>query len=151
MLPSNPQPSHASAVVRLKKGGKRFEIACYKNKVLEWRNGVFVLPCALAPSFPLLMFPAIFSLFACLRAPNAFTFIPTFSYLRSLLSLPTLIPIAYHSETDLDNVVQIHRVYLNVSKGITANSEDMRKALGWTMRQRLSWRCANGLERPQER
>jgi len=26
--------------VRLKKGGKRFEIACYKNKVQEWRNGV---------------------------------------------------------------------------------------------------------------
>ncbi|GJE96829.1 Shwachman-Bodian-Diamond syndrome protein [Phanerochaete sordida] len=28
------------SVVRLKKGGKRFEIACYKNKVQEWRNGV---------------------------------------------------------------------------------------------------------------
>ncbi|KAI9098210.1 ribosome maturation protein SBDS-like protein [Phlyctochytrium arcticum] len=28
------------SVVRLKKGGKRFEIACYKNKVLEWRNNV---------------------------------------------------------------------------------------------------------------
>ncbi|RKP02645.1 hypothetical protein CXG81DRAFT_29460 [Caulochytrium protostelioides] len=28
------------SVVRLKKGGKRFEIACYKNKVLEWRKGV---------------------------------------------------------------------------------------------------------------
>lgn len=27
------------AVVRLKKCGKRFEIACYKNKVLNWRNG----------------------------------------------------------------------------------------------------------------
>jgi len=26
--------------VRLKKAGKRFEIACYKNKVQEWRNGV---------------------------------------------------------------------------------------------------------------
>jgi ribosome maturation protein SDO1 len=26
--------------VRLKKGKKRFEIACYKNKVLEWRNGI---------------------------------------------------------------------------------------------------------------
>jgi ribosome maturation protein SDO1 len=25
--------------VRLKKGKKRFEIACYKNKVLDWRNG----------------------------------------------------------------------------------------------------------------
>ena len=28
------------AIVRMKKGGKRFEIACYKNKVLEWRSGV---------------------------------------------------------------------------------------------------------------
>ena len=28
------------AVVRIKKGGKRFEIACYKNKVVNFRNGV---------------------------------------------------------------------------------------------------------------
>ena len=28
------------AVVRLKKGGKRFEVACYKNKVTAWRDGV---------------------------------------------------------------------------------------------------------------
>ena len=28
------------AVVRLKKGGKRFEIACYRNKVADWRSGV---------------------------------------------------------------------------------------------------------------
>ncbi|KAI9139926.1 SBDS protein C-terminal domain-containing protein [Paraphysoderma sedebokerense] len=28
------------SVVRLKKGGKRFELACYKNKVMEWRSGV---------------------------------------------------------------------------------------------------------------
>ncbi|EMR09304.1 SBDS family rRNA metabolism protein [Pneumocystis murina B123] len=28
------------SIVRLKKEGKRFEIACYKNKVVEWRNGV---------------------------------------------------------------------------------------------------------------
>ena len=27
------------AVVRLKRGGKRFEVACYKNKVLAWRSG----------------------------------------------------------------------------------------------------------------
>ncbi|KAI6215601.1 hypothetical protein M3Y94_00404200 [Aphelenchoides besseyi] len=27
------------AIVRMKKNGKRFEIACYKNKVLNWRNG----------------------------------------------------------------------------------------------------------------
>lgn len=28
------------AVVRFKSHGKRFEIACYKNKVLNWRNGI---------------------------------------------------------------------------------------------------------------
>lgn len=28
------------AIVRLKKGGKRFEIACYPNKVTSWRNKV---------------------------------------------------------------------------------------------------------------
>ncbi|GIL54427.1 hypothetical protein Vafri_9964 [Volvox africanus] len=28
------------AVVRLKKNGERFEIACYKNKVGDWRNGI---------------------------------------------------------------------------------------------------------------
>lgn len=28
------------AVVRLKKNGERFEIACYKNKVGDWRSGM---------------------------------------------------------------------------------------------------------------
>jgi len=28
------------SLVRLKKGKKRFEIACYKNKVIEWRQGI---------------------------------------------------------------------------------------------------------------
>jgi ribosome maturation protein SDO1 len=28
------------AVVNLRKAGKRFEIACYKNKVVSWRQGV---------------------------------------------------------------------------------------------------------------
>lgn len=31
------------AVVRMKKGGKRFEIACYKNKVVSWRNGMYAV------------------------------------------------------------------------------------------------------------
>jgi ribosome maturation protein SDO1 len=40
-----PQPSNQIkltniSLVRLKKGKKRFEIACYKNKVLEYRNGI---------------------------------------------------------------------------------------------------------------
>lgn len=28
------------AVIRLRRGGKRFEVACFKNKVLNWRSGV---------------------------------------------------------------------------------------------------------------
>lgn len=28
------------AVVKLKKGGQRFEVACYKNKVQDWRSGM---------------------------------------------------------------------------------------------------------------
>lgn len=31
------------SVVRLKKGGKRFELACYRNKVQEYRNKVYIL------------------------------------------------------------------------------------------------------------
>ena len=57
----------------VKPGKKRFEIACYKNKVLEYRSGV---------------------------------------------------------ETDLDNVLQIPSVFLSVSKGQTAPSQDLAKAFG---------------------
>ncbi|PWN89350.1 Shwachman-Bodian-diamond syndrome protein [Acaromyces ingoldii] len=37
--PSNQIKLTNVSVVRLRKGGKRFEVACYKNKVLDWRNG----------------------------------------------------------------------------------------------------------------
>jgi hypothetical protein len=37
--PTNQKLLTNVAVVRLKKGGKRFEIACYRNKVLSWRQG----------------------------------------------------------------------------------------------------------------
>ncbi|XP_065289699.1 ribosome maturation protein SBDS [Dermacentor albipictus] len=61
------------AVVRMKKGGKRFEIACYKNKVLAWRNNV---------------------------------------------------------EKDIDEVLQMHTVYTNVTKGQAAKKEDLVKCFG---------------------
>ncbi|KAI0005413.1 Shwachman-Bodian-diamond syndrome protein [Russula compacta] len=38
--PSNQIKLTNVSIVRLKKGGKRYEIPCYKNKVQEWRNGV---------------------------------------------------------------------------------------------------------------
>ncbi|CAO3626171.1 unnamed protein product [Cunninghamella echinulata] len=58
------------SIVRLRKGGKQFELACYKNKVMEWRSNV---------------------------------------------------------ETNLDEVLQIHSVFLNVSKGQVASKEDLKK------------------------
>ncbi|TDG53107.1 hypothetical protein AWZ03_000650 [Drosophila navojoa] len=61
------------AIVRLKKAGKRFEIACYKNKVLSWRN---------------------------------------------------------NSEKDIDEVLQTHTIFTNVSKGQTAKKEELLKAFG---------------------
>ncbi|MCJ1249139.1 hypothetical protein MMC30_006362 [Trapelia coarctata] len=71
--PSNQIRLTNVSLVRLKKGKKRFEIACYKNKILEYRSGI---------------------------------------------------------ETDLDNVLQIHSVFLNVSKGQTAPAADLAKAFG---------------------
>ncbi|KAI9343444.1 ribosome maturation protein SBDS-like protein [Zopfochytrium polystomum] len=68
--PSNQHRLTNVSVVRLKKGGIRFELACYKNKVIEWRSNI---------------------------------------------------------ETDLDNVLQTHTVYVNVSKGQTASQEDLLK------------------------
>ena len=59
--------------MRLRKNKKRFEIACYKNKVLEYRGGL---------------------------------------------------------ETDLDEVLQVHSVFLNVSKGQLAPAADLAKAFG---------------------
>ncbi|KAJ2974195.1 hypothetical protein NQ176_g6189 [Zarea fungicola] len=38
--PSNQIKLTNVSLVRLKKGKKRFEVACYKNKVLEWRSGI---------------------------------------------------------------------------------------------------------------
>lgn len=61
------------AIVRMKKGGKRFEIACYKNKVVSWRNKV---------------------------------------------------------EKDIDEVLQTHTVFANVSKGQVAKREDLLKSFG---------------------
>ncbi|KAI8927382.1 SBDS protein C-terminal domain-containing protein [Entophlyctis helioformis] len=61
------------SIVRLRKGGKRYEVACYKNKILEWRNKL---------------------------------------------------------EKDIDNVLQIHQVFINVSKGQIASKEDLVKSFG---------------------
>ncbi|KAG0591523.1 hypothetical protein M758_1G177900 [Ceratodon purpureus] len=61
------------AIVRMRKHGHRFEIACFKNKVLSWRSRV---------------------------------------------------------EKDIDEVLQTHTVYENVSKGVLAKSKDMKQVFG---------------------
>ncbi|XP_015519517.1 ribosome maturation protein SBDS [Neodiprion pinetum] len=61
------------AVVRMKKAGKRFEIACYRNKVVSWRTNL---------------------------------------------------------EKDIDEVLQTHTVFTNVSKGQVSKREDLLKAFG---------------------
>ncbi|XP_045473572.1 ribosome maturation protein SBDS [Harmonia axyridis] len=61
------------AVVRIKKAGKRFEIACYKNKVVAWRT---------------------------------------------------------EKEKNIDEVLQTHSIFTNVSKGQVAKKEDLIKAFG---------------------
>jgi len=71
--PSNQIKFTNVSVVRLKKGKKRFELACYKNKLLEYRSG---------------------------------------------------------AETDLDNVLQVHTVFLSVSKAQTAPTAELVKAFG---------------------
>jgi len=71
--PSNQIKLTNVSIVRLKKAKKRFEVACYKNKVIEWRSGI---------------------------------------------------------EKDIDNVLQINSVFLNVSKGQTAPSADLKKVFG---------------------
>jgi ribosome maturation protein SDO1 len=60
------------AVIRLKKGGKKFELACYRNKAINWRN---------------------------------------------------------KQETDINEVLQIDKIFTNVSKGEIAKKSDL-KAFG---------------------
>ncbi|CAL4893067.1 unnamed protein product [Urochloa decumbens] len=75
------------AVVRLRKHGQRFEIACFPNKVISWRTRV---------------------------------------------------------EKDLDEVLQSHTVYSNVSKGVLAKSKELIKAFGTDDQTKI---CIEILER----
>ena len=73
--PTNQQRLTNVAIVRMKRAGKRFEIACYKNKVVSWRD---------------------------------------------------------KTERDLDEVLQTHTVFVNVSKGQAAKKEDLQTAFETT-------------------
>jgi ribosome maturation protein SDO1 len=82
------------AVVNLKKAGRRFEIACYRNKVLSWRQGVSE-PCNACSAHKV---PA--------RPARRQTFEPAQGDLHWLLQV----------EVDIDEVLQAHSVFFNVSK-----------------------------------
>jgi len=71
--PKSQQKLTNVAYVRYKEDNKKFEIACYKNKVVSWRNGI---------------------------------------------------------EKDINEVLQIERVFTNVSKGIVASSKDLKEVFG---------------------
>lgn len=75
--PSNQIKLTNLALVRMKKGKKKFEVPCYKNKILDFRNKI---------------------------------------------------------DTELDNILQIHNVFVNVNKGQTASKADLDK--GWPGKQR---------------
>ena len=68
------------AVVRMNRHGLRFEVACYKNKILNYRQGI---------------------------------------------------------ETDLSEVLQIDRVFTNVSKGLLAPSKDLLKAFDTNVQEQV--------------
>ena len=106
------------AVVRLKKHGTRFEIACYKNKVLSWRSGVYV---------SLSLFPISFSfLFFCNL--NLIIEPDNFQFCNHILF--NIICNFWNREKDLDEVLQSHTVYSNVSKGILSKSKELLQAFG---------------------
>ena len=84
--PTNQKLLTNVAVVRMKKCGKRFEIACYKNKVVSWREGI---------------------------------------------------------EKDLDEVLQSHTVFVNVSKGEVAKKADLQKCFEEVRPANKSSRCNN--------
>ncbi|XP_067934813.1 ribosome maturation protein SBDS-like [Watersipora subatra] len=71
--PTNQKRLTNVAIVRIKKAGKRFEIACYPNKVSAWRDKI---------------------------------------------------------EKDIDEVLQTHTVFSNVSKGQLAKNDDLKRAFG---------------------
>ena len=99
------------AVVRLKKAGKRFEIACYKNKVMSWRNKVWVSN---------LVLPILTSLFLV----NYGQFFIFLGYITEFFIY------SFIREKDIDEVLQTHTVFTNVSKGQVAKNEDLMRAFG---------------------
>ncbi|RQM26009.1 hypothetical protein B5M09_009805, partial [Aphanomyces astaci] len=161
-------------VVRLKKGGCRFEVACFKNKLVEWRRGIETnlsdvlqseaifdnvsrmsaieqmmqkIHVALTPHEPVdiqVEFCAWWSAFlstemtqveqpkgqkrltnvAIVRLKKGGCRFEVACYKNKVVNWRNKI------ETQLDEVLQSHDVFVNVSKGKRATADDMRKVFG---------------------
>ncbi|KRX58175.1 CAP-Gly domain-containing linker protein 1 [Trichinella sp. T9] len=149
--PTNQMRHTNVAVVRMKKAGKRFEIACYKNKVLNWRSKM-EREVALASSILTLMphkssepLNEVKRLVAWDPRPvleiydelasNASTSLataahfPTWEQARNTMYYSrskryARLPL----ERDIDEVLQTHHIFTNVSKGELAKKEDLLNA-----------------------
>ncbi len=110
------------AVVRLRKQGHRFEIACFKNKVLSWRARVYMLF-----SHPFFFFPPPIS---SIRFFLSLCVLPLPSGVESLIIYYGLDMVGFPREKDIDEVLQTHTVFSNVSKGVLAKSTDLIQVFG---------------------
>ena len=114
------------SLVKLKKGGKRFEIATYPNKVR--RELRFLLARHMPPAEYLLSLNKAF----CMHSTDHFLTWKQVSEWRK------------GTEKDLDNVLQIQSVYTNVSKGFPLwklifylIGQSWNRSIGWNCRIRV--------------
>ncbi|KAL8429918.1 hypothetical protein Efla_004732 [Eimeria flavescens] len=109
------------AVVRLRHGGERFEVACYKNKVLNWREGRSLHPP------PQLSAENRRRRIKLQSAPSEAK-LPIHVKLNSASPALCLLPAG--KETDINEVLQAHAVFHNVSRGELVKKEELLKHFG---------------------
>ena len=107
-LPSGQKRLTNIAVVRYKRAGKKFEVACYKNTIIAWRNKARSERMHARPP-------------ASSTPPTHTPASPQLSRLPS--------PHA-QVETDIDEVLQAHTIFADVGRGILAKREDLIEAFG---------------------
>ena len=84
---------------------------------------VFTDFCTFLPVYTVVMCETVFTWYK----PN-----PAYFLFAILLHVCKTYDVCYFSETDLDEVLQTHTVFLNVSKGQVAKADDMKKAFSTT-------------------
>lgn len=106
--PSNRVKLTNVSVVRLKKAGKRFELACYKNRLADYRNFVATVVGSDAAAG------------GSSQGQTGGT--PSTDRRKQQLQVPGTVT--------LDSVLQSRAVFVNVSKGELASKEDILKVFG---------------------